>query len=200
MDAFRETHGHSAVLVSVTQADSGANCPTLPNGKCYCTTAEEQRAIDEEGSPSGPLLRAVNAVAAAVAESHPQAVIETLAYSYTLQPPRLVRPRSNVNIVFCAAENDDIKDTNALPLTHPANAQMLTALKKWSALMPRDGRGALKIWAYTANFDNDVMPVPNWLAVGQNIQIYAQNRASGCKSAASLCALVSSISICLPLD
>ena len=56
MDAFRKTHGHSAVLVSVTQADSGANCPTLPNGKCYCTTAEEERVIDEEGSPSGPLL------------------------------------------------------------------------------------------------------------------------------------------------
>ena len=87
-----------------------------------------------------------------------------------------------------------------MPLTHPANAQMLTALKKWSALRPRDGRGALKIWAYTANFDNDVMPVPNWLAVGQNIQIYAQNRASGCESAASLYAPVSSICLHVPLD
>lgn len=36
--------------------------------------------MDEEGSPMGPLLRAVNRVADAISEEFPNVVVDTLAY------------------------------------------------------------------------------------------------------------------------
>ena len=147
LDAFQKTHGHSDVVVSVTQEDSGAECPKLPNGLCYCSTDEERAVIAEEGSPSGPLLRAINSIAAAVEGPHPGAVIETLAYDYTIVPPKITRPRPNVNIFFCTSgESENILDVHALPITHAVNSEMVAVLRQWSSIMPRTGRGILKLW------------------------------------------------------
>jgi hypothetical protein len=76
----------SATIVSVSQNDNGN----------YCTRAADQTVIDEEGSPMGPMLRAINAVAANISTDFPHVTVSTLSYQYTRPPPRQTVPRANV--------------------------------------------------------------------------------------------------------
>jgi len=97
------------VIVSVSQNDiggSGPACAAYPGGLCYCNTPEERSIIEAEGSPMGPMLRAVNTIAAAIADDYPNAAVETLAYDYTIRPPRHTRPRGNVLITFCTMSSE----------------------------------------------------------------------------------------------
>ena len=95
-------------IVSVSQNDGG------DEGRCQCAKC---LAIEkEEGGPSGPMLRFVNAVADAIKGEHPRAAIDTLAYQYTRKPPRLTKPRPNVIIRLCS-----IECSFAHPLDHRQN-------------------------------------------------------------------------------
>ena len=53
----------------------------------------------------GPLLRAVNAVAAAIEGEFPGVAISTMAYQHTSKPPLKTRPRQNVIIRLCVGYN-----------------------------------------------------------------------------------------------
>jgi hypothetical protein len=186
--------GNPNIIVSVSQNDGGANCPGLPNNHCYCDTPTERAVILAEGSPAGPLLRAINAIATAVEPLYPGAVIETLAYEYTVLPPKLTRPRPNVVVTFCTAGTSmgsSLVDAHALPLTDPLNSPMRDALKAWAAIMPSQPEhrspphahastrvrattpytavAGLRVWDYVENFDNYLMPFPNWKTVGTNL-------------------------------
>ena len=46
----------------------------------YCQTAAELQIMKEEGSPMGPLLRGVNAIADAIKDEFPHVAVDTLAY------------------------------------------------------------------------------------------------------------------------
>jgi hypothetical protein len=71
-----------ATIISVSQNDNGN----------FCNTTEEWAVIEEEGSPIGPLLRAVNTIADAIAEDFPHVAVDTLAYQCVRAQ---VRPRQN---------------------------------------------------------------------------------------------------------
>lgn len=58
----------------------------------------------EEGSHAGTLLRFVNACADAIAEEYPDIIIDTLAYHYTRQAPKITRPAPNVTVRLCTIE------------------------------------------------------------------------------------------------
>jgi len=80
-----------ATQASVSQNDWG--------GYCQCPKC---KAIDaEEGSPSGSILRFVNAVAADIEKEFPKVAISTLAYTYSQAPPKIARPRDNVVVWLC---------------------------------------------------------------------------------------------------
>ena len=64
----------------------------------YCKDPAELAVIQEEGSPIGPLLRAVNQIARSLADEFPLVAVDTLAYSYTQPPPTVTRPERNVII------------------------------------------------------------------------------------------------------
>ena len=64
----------------------------------YCKDPAELAVIQEEDSPIGPLLRAVNQVARSLADEFPLVAVDTLAYSYTQLPPTVTRPERNVII------------------------------------------------------------------------------------------------------
>ena len=53
----------------------------------YCQCPDCRKAIEEEGSPAGPIIRFVNQVAA----RFPDKIISTLAYQYSRQAPKLVQ-------------------------------------------------------------------------------------------------------------
>ena len=65
--------------------------------------------IAEEGSPMGPLLRAVNAIADAIKPEFPDVAISTLAYQHTMKPPSITKPRPNVIVRLCVGYNDSYR-------------------------------------------------------------------------------------------
>jgi len=148
-----------ATIASVSQNDCFNPC-TCP--RC--------RAVDEEeGSPSGLLLRFVNAVAADIEAEFPGVAIDTLAYQYTRKPPKITRPRANVIVRLCS-----IECSFSQPLDGPRNAAFFEDLKGWSAVADR-----LFVWDYTTDFSHYVQPHPNYRVLGPNIRLFVGNKVRG---------------------
>jgi hypothetical protein len=148
-----------ASIASVSQNDCYNNC-TCP--RC--------RAVDEEEeSPSGSLLRFVNAVAADIEDEFPHITIDTLAYQYTRKPPRITRPRPNVMVRLCS-----IECSFSVPLDDPRNKAFLDDLEGWSEVAER-----LFIWDYTTDFANYIQPHPNYGVLGPNIRLFIKNNVRG---------------------
>ena len=57
------------------------------NGR-LCQTPTELAIVQAEGSPMGPLMRAINRIADAIAPEFPDVAVGTLAYGGTITPPR----------------------------------------------------------------------------------------------------------------
>ena len=84
---LRHLESHpNAQNVSVSQADTARYC--------HCDRCEEVN--QREGTPMGSQLQFVNAVAEIVEKRYPDVKIGTLAYWYTRQAPKTIRPRPNV--------------------------------------------------------------------------------------------------------
>ncbi len=125
----------------------------------YCQCPECAAAIEEEGSPSGPLLRFVNRVAAAF----PDKIISTLAYQSTRPAPRLTRPAPNVEIMLCTIECD-----RSRPLTDtPSGRAFVRDLEDWRRICDR-----IYLWDYTVNFSHLVSPFPNLHVLEPNIRLF----------------------------
>lgn len=151
-----------ATIISVSQNDTFNNC------QC-----PQCKAIDDaEGSPAGSLLTFVNAIAAAIEKDHPNVRIDTLAYQYTRQPPKTVRPRKNVIVRLCSIE---------CCFAHPfdqcsakENARLVEDIKAWQPVAP-----LLYVWDYTTNFAEYQQPFPNFAALQPNVQFFANHGVKG---------------------
>ncbi len=137
-------------MISVSQNDGN-------NTNCTCP---ECKAIDEyEESPSGNIIRFLNKLA----ERFPDKEFSTLAYLYTMQPPKHTKPHPNVNIMLC-----DIDCKREVPLTDNESGQyFMKALKGWSEISDN-----IFVWDYGINFDNIVSPFPNFHILQKNMQIF----------------------------
>ena len=135
----------------------------------YCNTSTEAAVIAEEGSPQGPLLRAVNAIAEDIEKDFPNVAVDTLAYQYTRSPPKLTKPRHNVIVRLCSIECNFAK-----PLYHPSNAPFNKDMMGWAAISNRT-----YIWNYVTNFAAYLQPFPNYYVVGENIKYFASRGVAG---------------------
>lgn len=150
----------SAGIISIAQNDCG--------GACQCDKCRQM--VQEEGAESGAVIRFVNQVAAEIEKQYPNFWVETLAYNYTRQPPKLVRPRDNVVVRLCS-----IECSFSQPLeTGPQNATFKRDLEGWSAIAPH-----LYIWDYVTNFSNYILPHPNLRVLAPNIRTFVKNHAIG---------------------
>ncbi len=145
-----------ANLISISQNDW--------HGACQC---EACKAVEEEeGSPAGPLLRFVNAVAADIEKEFPEVLIETLAYQYTRKPPKHVRPRHNVVVRLCSIECSFVE-----PLAEgEQNAPFRADIEGWSPVAEK-----LFVWDYVTNFSNYILPHPNLRVLKPNIEFFVDN-------------------------
>lgn len=143
-------------MISVSQNDGN-------NTNCRCDAC---KAVDEyEGSPSGNLIRFVNKLA----ERFPDKEFSTLAYLYSMHPPKHVKPLPNVNIMLCS-----IDSKREVPLTDNASGQdFMKALRGWSEISNN-----IFVWDYGINFDNMVAPFPNFHVLQKNIQLFKQYNAT----------------------
>ena len=143
-------------MISVSQNDGN-------NTNCSCP---ECKAVDEyEGSPSGNLIRFLNKLA----ERFPDKEFSTLAYLYSMQPPKHTKPHPNVNIMLC-----DIDCKREVPLTDNESGQwFVKALEGWSVISNN-----IFVWDYGINFDNIVSPFPNFHILQKNIQLFKKNHVT----------------------
>lgn len=143
----------TATIFSVSQNDTYNNC------QCDNCKAVEQ----EEGAPSGLVLRFVNAVADAIAAESPHVLIDTLAYQWTEAPPKHVKPRPNVRIRLapigaCFGHGIDACD---------ANKRVLENLSAWSQITHQ-----LYVWHYSTNFANYLQPLPDLDEIAADIPLF----------------------------
>ena len=143
-------------MISVSQNDGN-------DTHCTCPAC---KAVDEyEGSPSGNLIRFLNKLA----EHFPDKEFSTLAYQYSMQPPKHTKPHPRVNIMLC-----DIDCKREVPLTdNESGREFVKALEGWSAISNN-----IFVWDYGINFDNIVSPFPNFHILQKNIQLFKKNHVT----------------------
>lgn len=135
----------------------------------YCT-CEECKAIDDaEGSHAGTLLLMLNKVAEAVEKEFPDVLVESLAYQYTRNPPKTIKPRDNVLIRLCTIECSYIQ-----PLDGEQNKKFAEDIEGWSKLAKH-----LFIWDYTTNYNDYLGPHPNLRVLAPNVRYFVKHGAIG---------------------
>lgn len=147
----------------------------------YCTCEECTKVNKEERSPAGLMLRFVNKVAEALEKDYPELVIDTLAYRYTQTAPIKTVPRHNVCVRVCSINccfthpMDECKTEQSLPGGLQAkSASFLYDLVQWSKICKR-----IYVWDYTTNFRYYVPTFPNFGALRQNMQFFADHNVLG---------------------
>lgn len=138
-------------------------------GYCEC---ESCAALDaREGTQAGTLITFCNKIAEAVSAQHPDKYIDTLAYRYTQEPPKYVRPHPNLIVRLCHME----PSCDSHPLaTCPKNADYIEDLRAWSEITEK-----VYIWHYVTNFSHYLMPFPNFNAIREDIRFYDEAGVDG---------------------
>ncbi len=141
------------------------------DGDGWCECDKCRRVEDEEGGAhSGPVLRFVNAVAEQIEKRHPEKLIDTFAYAYTLEPPLHVKPRKNVRIRVCPSD---------ACFAHPFekceyDASVMRNLVGWSKIT-----GQLYVWHYNINFLHYLLPFPDFEELAADIPMYQRHGVVG---------------------
>jgi Domain of unknown function (DUF4838) len=143
-------------MISVSQNDGNST-------NCSC---EKCKAIDdEEGSPSGSIIRFLNKLAS----RFPDKEFSTLAYLYSVAPPKHTHPLPNVNIMLC-----DIDCTREVSLTeNPSGKTFMKNMEGWAKISNN-----IFVWDYGINFDNYVSPFPNFHILQTNMQLFKTYHAT----------------------
>ncbi|MBE6651839.1 MAG: DUF4838 domain-containing protein [Ruminococcaceae bacterium] len=151
-----------AQIISISQNDNYNYC------KC-----ENCAAVDaEEGSPSGTLLRFVNAIAADIAEDYPDVIVDTLAYQYTQTAPKITKPLPNVCVRLCSLHCCSIHgfdDPNCRE-----NQNFAKDLLDWEKICDR-----LYIWDYTNCFAYAIPTYENLFSIREKMRFYADHNVKG---------------------
>ena len=145
-----------------------------------CQCPECARVDAEEGSHMGTMLRFVNECADFVAEEFPHVIIETLAYQYTRQAPKITKPRPNVCICLCTIE---CCFTHPMRQCHEAvrpfkyitdpDHPIQQDLVDWGKICKR-----LLVWDYTTNYRFYLAPMINLHVIQDNVKFFIENGVS----------------------
>jgi len=136
----------STRIWSVSQMDNG--------DPCQCPRC---KAVDDRnGGPTGSMVTFVNKVA----RRFPDKIVSTLAYWYTMAPPKVVKPEKNVQIIYC---------WDAYP-REPFGGY----LEGWSRIAPQ-----LYSWFYVIPCHNAMAPWPNIRLLQAHVRNLVSHRVTG---------------------
>jgi hypothetical protein len=128
----------------------------------YCQCEACRKVIEEEGSPSGPVIRFVNEVA----KNFPDKIISTLAYQYSRHAPKVTKPASNVQVMLCSIELN-----RSVPIAEdPRSSAFVQDLIDWGKIANH-----IYLWDYVVNFSHHVSPFPNMHVLQPNIRFFVKN-------------------------
>ena len=131
----------------------------------YCR-CEKCRALDEaEGTPAASIIRFANAIAEAIEADYPDVIIETLAYTYSVKPPKTLKPRHNVMPCVCTIRCDFSK---GIPSSrYKVNVEMADMIRKWGVISKH-----FYLWDYTTDFSAYMYPFPNVRTLRENVRFF----------------------------
>ncbi len=127
----------------------------------YCQCPDCAKAVEEEGSPSGPVIRFVNRVAALF----PDKTISTLAYRFSRAAPRLTQPAPNVQVMLCTIELNRSKPID----DDTSSRSFIRDILDWSRISNN-----LYLWDYVVDFAHYVSPFPNLHVLQPNIRFFVR--------------------------
>ncbi|MBK7645002.1 MAG: DUF4838 domain-containing protein [Planctomycetes bacterium] len=159
------------------KAAPGAAIFSVSQNDCFqpCECADCKRVFEEEGQAwSGPYLRFVNAIAAALGKEFPGKAIDTLAYQFTRKPPEKVKPLANVIVRLCSIECCFAHPLDSPAALDEANAKFVYDLGEWSARSQR-----LYVWDYVIDYSHSIMPFPNLTSIAPNLRTFVKNGVKG---------------------
>lgn len=153
-------------VFSVAQNDNDRRC-TCP----ACLAIEE-----EEGSPAGPIIRFVNALADDIAADYPDVLLHTFAYMYSVPAPKKAVARDSVIVRLCTFGCRFDKPLSVLAEEDPTGqeAKFCRALSDWQTHCKR-----LYVWDYVVNFRNYAQPHFNFHVIAENIRYFAKMGVRG---------------------
>lgn len=131
----------------------------------YCT-CENCTAINQyEGSLSGSIIHFLNKLAA----RFPDKEFSTLAYMYSVAPPKHVKPLPNVNIMLC-----NIECTREITLPENEIGQKFVSdMEGWAKITDN-----IFVWDYGIDFDNYLSPFPNFHVLQPNMKLFKDNKTT----------------------
>ncbi|MBK7106928.1 MAG: DUF4838 domain-containing protein [Ignavibacteriae bacterium] len=135
---------------------------------CQCENC--QAIVKREESESGVVVWFVNQVAEKIKKEFPDKYVGTLAYQYTRNAPKNIKPNENVVIRLCSIECCFSHDFTSCP----ENQEFLTDLNDWAKISPH-----LYIWDYIVNFSHYILPYPNFYVLQPNIKTFHENNSIG---------------------
>ncbi len=121
------------------------------------------------GALSAPIIDMVNEVAEEVGQVIPEARLATLAYKHTFRPPTGLAVSDRVVITAAPIWADF-----AHPLLSEANAETAADLDGWTQLTDQ-----IVVWTYNTNFENYLLPFPNWWTMCESLQQLADRSVQG---------------------
>ena len=146
--------------ISVSQADTA--------NYCRCDNCETINQAEE--TPMGSQLSFVNAVAELVKKDYPKVKVGTLAYWYTRQVPKTIRPDHNVQIQLCSIECCTLHAINDPDCEK--NRSFCQDMDDWGNICDD-----IWIWNYNTNFSCYDLPFPNLHSIAPNIRYFLKNNA-----------------------
>ena len=153
-------------IFSVAQNDNEERC-TCKN----CMSVEK-----EEGSPSGPIIRFVNALADKIKVDYPNVLLHTFAYQYSVPAPKFAVARDNVIVRLCTSSCRFHAPFEKLAAedTESESAVFVKALDNWQTHASR-----LYVWDYSVNFLNYLQPYIHFHTLAENVRLFAKKGIKG---------------------
>ena len=145
-----------------------------------CQCPECARVDAEEGCYAGTLIRFINALAASVADEFPHVIIDTFAYQYSRQAPRITKPLPNVCVRICSIECcfshplGECNETASFKDRTKAGATFQQDMDDWKRISSRNF-----VWDYTTNYKHYLAPFPNIHVLKDNIRYFVDHNVTG---------------------
>lgn len=140
-------------------------------GACECIHCKP--IDDREESHAGTLIYFVNKIAEYTEKYYPEKMIGTLAYHYTVNPPKYAKPGKNVNIRLCHMTS--VYGCDAHPVTDCSqNMRFANDLRGWHKVTDN-----IYIWDYLTDFQHYMLPKPSFFATKKDLMFFRDMGVDG---------------------
>ena len=145
----------------------------------YCKCDNCTALYNAEESYAAATLQFVNSVATALGDEFPHITFVTLAYQYSRNVPKTIRPAENVAIILCTIEEcfSHPRGTHEESV-NSSGAYINNTFKKdfedWAAITDN-----LYIWDYTLDYSHTNCPYPNFDVLLANEKFFADKNIIG---------------------